>query len=116
MKLLRTILIIVVLAVLCLLSGGAWGEMPPMPVSVTTTSSGSTTNEVTVVPFLLATMDSTTGKMVLTEPPQWMLDGPKTNYTTIQIECMDALSNTVVSGEFKSYKPVAFVKYKVIEE
>jgi len=97
-------------------------DIPPFPVntneaySVTTDSSGSTTNAVKVLPWLMATMDPETGKMILETPPQWMLDGPKTNFTTIQIECMAALSNTVVSGEFKSYKPVAFVKWKVIEE
>jgi len=85
--------------------------VPPLPTSGT--------NTVKTVPWLMATMDVETKQMVLTEPPAWMLAGPQTNeptQVTIQIECMDKLTNVVVAGEFKTTRPVAFVRWKVIEE
>ncbi len=86
-------------------------SVPPVPTAGT--------NTVKTVPWLMATMDVETKQMVLTEPPAWMLAGPQTNeptQVTIRIDCMDALTNVVVSGEFKTTRPVAFVQWKVIEE
>ena len=95
------------------------GGSPALAAELPTTPATNTVAR--TVPWLMATMDPATKEMILTEPPEWMLTGPVTNFvapstTTIQIECMDSLTNVVVSGEFKTSRPVAFVKWKVIEE
>lgn len=105
----------ILLALIAECMGNATNAPPVLPM-VGTDLPLALTN---TIPFLMATMDSETGKMILTEPPAWMLAGPKTNaptVVTIQIDCMDSLSNVVVSGQFKTTRPVAFVKWEVVEE
>jgi hypothetical protein len=100
-------------AIACILAAFvalAVADTPPVP---------ATSTNATFVPFLICTGVDTNGDYVLEQPPEWMLAGPQTNLpacTIIRVYCMDSLTNVVVSGAFTTTRPVAFVKWEVVEQ
>lgn len=101
MRLVMSILLVLIgLLVGLQLAAGQTSELPPFPdvdksLPYAVDDMGNT-NAIPVYPFLLCTGVDTNGRPILEAPPQWMLDGPKTNAPSIiplKLETKGSLTN-----------------------